>query len=66
MFRLSILALTVAASPAFSLDISALAIKGNKAAIEELSALPNPTDDERMALGMFNFLRGIEVALDQQ
>ena len=63
MFRLSILALTIAASPAFSLDISALAIKGNKAAIEELSALPNPTDDERMALGMFNFLRGIEVAL---
>jgi hypothetical protein len=63
MIRTAFLTFCLSAVPAFATDVAALAAKGNQGAIDELTALAAPSDEDRMALGMFHFLRGIERAL---
>jgi hypothetical protein len=63
MIRTAFITFLLSAVPALATDVATLAAKGNQGAIDELSALPSLTDEDRLALGMFHFLRGIEHAL---
>ena len=63
MIRTAICVLCLSTVPVMATDVAALALKGNQAAIDELSQIAAPTDEDRMALGMFHFLRGVERAL---